>query len=468
MVTHYSKIRDDIQSLFLTDTTDEDIRPIHGLSDGNLPEWLTPEQRGWLDETGFDQKSAGHALLPGRTGIEAVLAGSDGEESSPLLAGSLCAALPKGTYCFADKPDNTELTALAWALGHYAFRRYKPDEDKKLRRLLLPEGVDAASVINRAAAVWLGRDLINTPSNDLGPAELEDAVRDVAACFDAECSAITGDDLLDENLPLIHAVGRASPRAPRLIDLRWGNAAAPKITIVGKGICFDTGGLNLKPGAAMALMKKDMGGSAAALALAAMIMGANLPVRLRLLIAAAENSVSGNSFRPGDILESRAGLHIEIGDTDAEGRLVLADALAIADEESPDHIFSLATLTGSARVALGPDLPPVYSTGPGVADSIVKAGAEIGDPAWPMPLWAPYDKMIKSKLGDIKNIAASPFAGSIIAALFLNRFVKSAKHYTHLDIYGWVPKTLPGKPAGGEPQCARAIFEYLKGAYSKQ
>jgi leucyl aminopeptidase len=210
-----------------------------------------------------------------------------------------------------------------------------------------------------------------------------------------------------------------------------------------------------------------MGGSAAALALAAMIMGAGLPVRLRLLIAAADNSVSGNSFRPGDVLKSRAGLHVEIEDTDAEGRLVLADALAVADEDSPDHVFSFATLTGSARVALGPDLPPVYSTDTALADHIVRMGMEIGDPSWPMPRWKPYDKMIKSKLGDIKNIAASPFAGSIIAALFLNRFVKSAKHYTHFDIYGWVPETLPGKPAGGEPQCARAVFEYLKGAYSR-
>ncbi|MBX2805264.1 MAG: leucyl aminopeptidase family protein [Hyphomicrobiales bacterium] len=455
-----------MQSLFDTDDAATDIRPIHILGDGKLPQWLTPEQRGWLEGTAFDPKAAGHALLPGSNGVQAVLAGAGGQEDSPLSAGGLSATLPEGAYGFASGIENPEHPALAWALGHYIFRRYKGDGPKKSRRLRMPEGVDVNQIVNMAAAVWLGRDLINTPANDMGPGELEETSRGLASFFGAECSVINGDELLEKNLPLIHAVGRASPRTPRLIELRWGDESTPKVTIVGKGICFDTGGLNLKPGNTMDLMKKDMGGSAAVLALAAMIMGAKLPVRLRVLIAAAENSVAGNALRPGDILKSRTGLHVEIGNTDAEGRLVLADALALADEDKPDHIFSLATLTGAARVALGADLPPVYSTNIALAQAIAATGTDIGDPSWPMPLWAPYDKMIDSKLGDIRNIGPSPFAGSIIAALFLNRFVKSAKHYTHFDIYGWVPKTLPGKPAGGEPQCARAIFEYLKGAYS--
>ena len=429
---------------------------------------LAPRHRAWLKALDFKPNSGSWALLAGDEGIGGVVFGGDdkyGAGPGPLHVGGLPPLLPAGDYHCAWHPNDAGLTALAWALGHYAFQQYQSNGKRGDRRLRLPEGADKQEIVTIAAATCLGRDLINTPANDLGPAELEAAVRDVAAEFGAECRVIVGDDLLTENFPLIHAVGRASSRAPRLIDISWGDPAAPKLTLVGKGICFDTGGLNIKPGAYMALMKKDMGGAATALALAAMIMGTRLKVNLRLLIPAAENSISGNAFRPGDVLKSRAGLNVEVGDTDAEGRLVLADALALADADTPGHVISFATLTGAARVALGPDLPPVYSTDDDLAVALTAAGRAVGDPMWPMPFWAPYDQLLESRIADINSIFPEPFAGSIMAALFLKRFVKTAKAYTHFDIYGWVPRPQPGKPVGGEPQCARAVFEYLKGKF---
>ena len=311
-------------------------------------------------------------------------------------------------------------------------------------------------------AIWLGRDLINIPSNDMGPDELEAVVRLVAGRHDAAISSIVGDDLLDQNYPLIHAVGRASTRAPRLIDAIWGRPDAPKVTIVGKGVCFDTGGLDLKPAAGMLLMKKDMGGAAAALALAEMVMAANLDVRLRLLIPAVENSVAGNAFRPSDIVRSRAGHTVEIGNTDAEGRLVLADALALGDEEKPDLMMTFATLTGSARVALGPDLPPCFIDDDALAGRIMAAGHAVGDPVWRMPFWPGYDRMLDSATADVSNTGDSSFAGAVTAALFMKRFVKQAKHYAHFDIYGWRPAQRPLGPKGGEPHAARAMFEVIR------
>jgi leucyl aminopeptidase len=431
---------------------------------------IAPKHRVWLQAIDFQARHGRWAFLPGEEGIAGVVAGSDerlGPDGKTLFPGSLPPVLPKGDYHLAWPVGDPNLAAIAWALGHYGFQHYQSNAAASPKRLRLPEGADLGAVVNIAAASWLGRDLINIPANDLGPAELESAARAVAEQFGAEFRSVIGDELLPSNFPLIHAVGRASTRAPRLIELRWGDAGAPKITLVGKGICFDTGGLNIKPGSSMALMKKDMGGAAAALSLAAMIMGSGLPVRLRLLIPAAENSISGNAFRPGDILKSRAGLNIEIGDTDAEGRLVLADALALADEEAPEHVISFATLTGAARVALGPDLPPVYSTNSTVAAALTEAGRRVGDPMWPMPLWKPYDPLLDSRVGDVCSIFPEPFAGSVMAALFLNRFVSAAKTYTHFDIYGWVPRPQPGKPAGGEPQCARAVFDYLRGTFPK-
>jgi len=435
-----------------------------------LSEAMQPAHRDWLEAIDFQPKSGQWAPLPGKDGLAGVVVGADdrsGPETAPLFAGSLPSILPQGAYQLEWEGVDAQLSAIAWALGHYSFSHYQAARDSGLKKLRLGKGAKLQEVVTIAAAHWLGRDLINIPANDLGPEELEHAARSVAAHFGADFSAIVGDDLLAENFPLIHTVGRASARTPRLIDLHWGDEAAPKVTIVGKGICFDTGGLNIKPRQGMALMKKDMGGSATALALAAMIMGANLPVRLRLLIAAAENSISGNAFRPSDVLKSRAGHTVEVGDTDAEGRLVLADALALADEEAPDHLFSFATLTGSARVGLGPDLPPVYSTDSAEAARIAEIGERLGDPCWPMPFWKPYDPLLDGRVGDVSSIAPDPFAGSIIAALFLKRFVTDARSYTHFDIYGWTPRPQPGKPVGGEPQCARAVFDYLKRTFPK-
>jgi leucyl aminopeptidase len=321
------------------------------------------------------------------------------------------------------------------------------------------EGGFAQAIVE---AVAMGRDLINTPASDLGPEELEDAARSLATRHEASVTSIVGDDLLARNFPMIHAVGRASQRAPRLIDIAWGRKQAPRVTLVGKGICFDTGGLDIKPASGMLIMKKDMGGAAAALAIGHMIMAAHLDVRLRILIPAAENSISGNAFRPVDVLKSRAGKPVEIGNTDAEGRLVLADALALADEEKPDTLLSFATLTGAARVALGPDLPPFFTDEDGFADAVLSAGLRVGDPVWRMPFWAGYESNLDSSVADMNNVSDGPFAGAVTAALFLRRFVRQARRYGHFDIYGWRPVQKPLGPRGGEVQAARAVFDMLR------
>jgi leucyl aminopeptidase len=296
----------------------------------------------------------------------------------------------------------------------------------------------------------------------MGPEELEAIARQIAERHGAPCEVTTGDELLAKNFPLIHAVGRASSRAPRLIDITWGRSGAPRITIVGKGVCFDTGGLDIKPAAGMLLMKKDMGGAAAALALADMVMGAKLDVRLRVLVPAVENSISGNAFRPSDIINSRAGITVEIGNTDAEGRLVLADALALGDEDKPQLIMTFATLTGAARVALGPDLPPLFVDDDMVAGNICSNGQSIGDPVWRMPFWAGYDRMLDTEDADLSNTGTAPFAGAVTAALFLKRFVSQAQHYAHFDIYGWRPVRNALGPKGGEPHGARTMFEVIR------
>jgi leucyl aminopeptidase len=329
-------------------------------------------------------------------------------------------------------------------------------------QLKLARGADPARVQAIVDGVWLGRDLINTPASDLGPEELEEAVRQLARRHGASVNSVIGDDLKAKNFPMIHAVGRASPRPPRLIDMTWGRADAPSVTLVGKGICFDTGGLDIKPASAMLLMKKDMGGAAAAVALAHMTMANRLGVRLRVLIPAADNSVAGNALRPGDVLTSRAGKTVEIGNTDAEGRLVLADALALADEERPDTLLCFATLTGAARVALGPELPAFYTDDDGFAGAIAAAGDRVGDPVWRMPFWSGYEASLDSQVADMNNVSEGPFAGSVTAALFLRRFVKGARRFAHFDIYGWRPAAKPLGPKGGEVQAARAMFEVLR------
>ncbi len=429
--------------------------------------------RAWLTNSNWKARAGNFTLIQNEGALAGVVFGLGRDRASPfrpLLPGALPPVLPQGTYRFATGPGDEELTAVAWALGAYQFSAFRNGADAHLppRRLKLTPGIDRDRVVAIASAVWFARELINYPANELGPAELEAATRDLARHHGAEVHVIEGLRLLADNFPMIHAVGRASDREPRLIDMVWGDAAAPKVTIVGKGICFDTGGLNIKPSNAMGLMKKDMGGAASALALGAMIMAARLPVRLRLLIPAADNNISANAFRPGDILRARNGMTVEIANTDAEGRLVLADALSLADEEKPDYLIDFATLTGSARVALGPDLPPFYTNDEALAQAIANAGYATADPAWRMPFWGPYDQFLKSRIADVNHIYNNPFAGSVTAALFLKRFVKATPRYVHFDIYGWVPRAQPARPQGGEPQMARAMFHHLAEVYPPQ
>jgi leucyl aminopeptidase len=427
---------------------------------------LDPLARAYAEATGFGGKPGSLVLLPGQEGaIAAILCGIEsGEGADPFETARLATSLPRGVYRFADAPAEPALAALGFALGAYSFDRYRERPEKEVR-LALPEGVDGEELSCIAAAVAMGRDLINTPANDLGPDGIEEAARRLAKRHGAEIQVTVGDDLLDANLPMIHAVGRAAERAPRLIDMCWGADGAPLVAIVGKGVAFDTGGLDIKPSSAMLLMKKDMGGAAAALALADMIMGAGLKLRLRLLIPAVENAISGSSFRPGDVLRSRKGLSVEIGNTDAEGRLILADALALADEDAPDLVVDFATLTGAARVALGPELPPFYTRDDALADAVARLAREVRDPVWRLPLWQPYATMLDSKIADTNNVSSGGFAGSITAALFLARFVTGAKAHLHFDIYGWNPSAKPGRPEGGEVQAARLAYALLKERY---
>jgi leucyl aminopeptidase len=445
-----------------------EVLPIRLIASADDPalQALSEPERVWVEAQDWSGKQGSVLLLPGSEGgIGGVLLGTGSKDWAaqvPLLTGVLPGTLPEGDYRFASPLPAPELAALGFLAGSYRFSRYKSADGSKTKRLVLPDGASKDQVLALAEALYFGRDLINTPANDLGPAELETAARELATAFDASIKVTEGSGLLSDNFPMIHAVGRASDRAPRLIDLRWGAEHAPKVTIVGKGICFDTGGLDIKPGSAMALMKKDMGGAAAALAFALLVMLAKLPVRLRVLIPAAENSIAGNAFRPGDVLKSRNGMTVEIGNTDAEGRLVLADAISLADEEAPDYLFTIATLTGAARVALGPDLPPLYTDDEELAERLLASGLSVGDPLWRMPFWPPYDKLLKSSIADVNHIAEGSFAGSIIAALFLKRFVHSAKRFAHLDIFAWVPREQPGRPQGGEPQAARALFDFFR------
>lgn len=416
----------------------------------------------------FTAKPGQYLALPADDGSLAhVLFGiedSSSEWRDPFRPGQLPGLLPAGTYSFANAPHDTRLAALAFALGSYRFNRYRKN-DAPGARLVPPDDVDMIEITRMAEAAGLARDLINTPANDMGPDELAQAAQALAGKFGANYSCIIGDDLLKQNFPLIHAVGMASTRAPRLIDITWGDASHPKVTLVGKGVCFDTGGLDLKPASGMLIMKKDMGGAANVLALAQMIMDAKLKVRLRVLIPAVENSVGGNAFRPLDIFPSRKGVNVEIGNTDAEGRLVLADALALADEEKPELLIDLGTLTGAARVALGPDLPPFYTNDETLAADVARHARTENDPLWRMPLWMPYDSWLDSKTANLNNAPGGTFAGSITCALFLKRFVESAKTWLHVDIYGWTPSAKPARPEGGECQAARAIYKLLSERY---
>jgi leucyl aminopeptidase len=436
---------------------------------GAIAKELPEQARQFAQANEFTAKPGKCLTLPAPDGqIAQVVFGLEDESSKsrdPFRPGALPGLLPAGVYRFANAPHDPRLATLAFALGSYRFDRYRKAETTGVR-LVPPAGVDIAEIVRMAEAAELARDLINTPSNDMGPQQLADAAGAVAARFGASFGCITGDELLKQNFPLIHAVGMASTRAPRLIDLTWGDPAHPKVTLVGKGVCFDTGGLDLKPSSGMLIMKKDMGGAANVLALAQMVMDAKLKIRLRVLIPAVENAVAGNAFRPLDIFKSRKGLGVEIGNTDAEGRLVLADALALADEEKPELLIDLGTLTGAARVALGPDLPPFYTDDENLADSVAAHAKRENDPLWRMPLWRPYDSWLDSKVADINNAPSGSFAGSITCALFLQRFVTEAKSWLHVDIYGWTPSAKPARPEGGECQAARAIYKLLSERYA--
>lgn len=389
-----------------------------------------------------------------------------GDGHDPLVFAGAAEKLPGGMYKFAEAmgANDAALAAAAWAFGGYRFDRYKKQKPADAT-LIVPETIDFDAIESAAISNYLVRDLVNTPAGDMTPAALEEEARDLAKAFSASMTVIVGDDLLDKNFPMVHAVGRAADIAPRLIDIVWGDASAPKLTLVGKGVCFDSGGLNIKGGAGMALMKKDMGGSAHVLGLARMIMTAGLNVRLRVLVPAVENAISGNAFRPGDVLQSRKGITVEIGNTDAEGRLILGDALALGGEEKPDLMISMATLTGAARVAVGPDLAPFYTDGEPLAEALSGAANETRDPVWRLPLWPAYEANLNSSIADVNHIAGGSFAGSVIAALFLKKFVPDSTRWLHFDIYAWRPKAAPGRPIGAEVQAIRALFALLQKRY---
>jgi leucyl aminopeptidase len=443
--------------------------PITALTKSQLPAWLdkAPErQRNWLTSIGFSADQGKHALLPAESGmLGRVLVGlgdgTDAEGTMWALAG-LPAALPEASYRLDAVPEGTEPTrlALGWALATYVFARYSA-KSRPAATLAWPECADRGRVERLTRAVFLARDLANTAAGDLGPEELAaEAVR-VAEAAGARHRVIVGDDLLAENYPTIHAVGRASMRAPRLVDIIWGEPGAPKVTLVGKGVCFDTGGLDLKTASGMRLMKKDMAGAAIVLGLAQAIMDANLPVRLRGLLPCVENAVSGNAMRPLDIVRTRKGLTVEIGNTDAEGRLILCDALAEAATENPALLVDMATLTGAARDALGPELAALFCNDETLARGLLDAAEAEEDPMWRMPLWRPYRKMIDSKVADLNNVSESPHAGAVTAALYLQEFVDPQIPWAHLDVMAWNPQSRPGRPEGAEATALRALYAHI-------
>jgi len=460
----------DFAALLLPDRA-EPATPIHLVDGDGFADWLATRpatDRSLLEAMRFDGKSGyAFAILPRGDGFEVVTAVADTAALSPWCLAKLGGALPEGRYRLAAGTPGK--AALGWLLAQHRFDRYKSKpEPRPARVLLTTEPANIALTVRLAEATVLVRDLVDTPASDMGPAELEAAVRDLATTHDARVT-VTHGDALTQGYPMIAVVGRGAERsrAPRLIELYWGRDDAPRIAIVGKGVCFDTGGLDLKPASGMRLMKKDMGGAAHAIALAGLVIAERLPVRLHLLVAAVENSVSATAFRPGDIIASRAGISVEIDNTDAEGRLVLGDALTRAGEDDPELILDFATLTGAARVALGPDLPATFVNDEALAGELLTAAHDASDPLWRMPLWDGYDDMLKSDLADLVNSADSPFAGSITAALFLRRFVPKTTPWAHLDTFAWRPLAKPGRPRGGEALGLRAAFAMLAARYRR-
>lgn len=441
-------------------------RPIHVITPQEFPDWLTKQDaatKNWITDSGFKGEAGNVSVVPDNNGQIALVVCCVNDKKNMWNVGGLPVSLPVGNYQFVNADDVYADYAIAWGLGAYQFTRYKK-ASREPAKLMLPDNL-AAQVENIVSSIYTVRELINTPTDDMGPKELAAAAEKIAKACHAEFSQIIGDDLLKQNYPAIHAVGRASDDAPRLLDMRWGNPSHPKVTLVGKGVCFDTGGLDLKPSQYMLLMKKDMGGAAHVLGLAQMIMQAKLPVRLRVLIPAVENAVSGNAYRPGDIVKSRKGLTIEIGNTDAEGRVVLADALTEAVSENPEIIIDIATLTGAARVAVGTELAAVFSNNNDVVNDVIAQGDKLHDPMWRLPLFTAYRESLNSPIADINNNSSDSYAGAITAALFLKEFVPDNIPWLHFDIMAWNTRTKPGKPVGGEAMALRGLFSYLKNKY---
>ncbi|MEM9708301.1 MAG: leucyl aminopeptidase family protein [Pseudomonadota bacterium] len=447
---------------------DAQTRPLYAVSVEEFSDWqgsLSAEEAAWVEASRFKAGPGDAVLFPGPDGAPVAAAvglGSDNDRRrGRFYLASARAKLPEGTWRLEGSLEGAALNeaTLGWLLAGYRFSRYKK-ATPPAAMLARPDGVDSDRLLAIAAGEALTRDLINIPASDMGPPDLEAAAQDLATTHGAQFEVTEGEALLDANFPMIHTVGRAADRPPRLIDMRWGEKG-PTLTLVGKGVCFDTGGLNLKPGASMGLMKKDMGGAATVLGLASMIMATGAPLRLRVLIPAVENAVSGNAFRPGDVLASRKGLSVEVNNTDAEGRLVLADALALASEEKPDLIVSMATLTGAARVAVGADLAPFFTDDEDLAAALARAGAAVRDPVWRLPFYDPYEAKIEPAIADLDNAPPGGMAGAITAALFLRRFVEPTDRYCHFDIYGWNPSAAPARPKGGVGMGARALFEAL-------
>jgi leucyl aminopeptidase len=442
-----------------------------------LASWLEardPAVRSWLAATGFKAERQQLAVWPGPDGrllgAALGLGGVDSVDSIDLwhVAGLPEKLPPDSKWRLAGPSTDAALgtVVLGWAYGSYRFEKYKSAASNAARRarLVVAPSPAVERALSVAAACAMARDFVNMPAIEMHPARLAAEALALAGRYGADAREISG-DLLAHDFPAIQAVGQAATIGPRLVDFRWGDPAHPKVTLVGKGVCFDTGGLDIKPAAGMLLMKKDMGGAACALGLARLVMDAALPVRLRVLVPAVENAIAGNAYRPGDVIRTRKGLTVEIGNTDAEGRVILSDALALADEERPDLLVDLATLTGAARVALGPELPAVFGTRPETVEALLRHGRSVADPLWPLPLWSGYDDDIASKVADVNNASASTFAGAIIGALFLQRFVTQAPDWLHVDLYAWNPRERPGRPVGAEPHAVRALFSYLAERY---
>ena len=443
---------------------------IHLVDKKSFDAWfaeLPDRVREALQAQGFKGEGFQLAILPETGGWSAALGVANVAELSPWCLAKGAESLPEGQYRVAGRGPGA--ATLGWLLGQYRFDRYREKKESKGPRILLtddPARIEETASI--ASATFLVRDLVNLPAGDLGPSDVQSAVESVASAFQAKVRTTAGAELAS-GFPMVAAVGRAAAgdRAPRLIELEWGDQRHPRLALVGKGVCFDTGGLDIKPSSGMRLMKKDMGGAAHALALAQLVMAANLPVRLHVVIPAVENAVSGAAFRPGDILKSRKGLTVEIGNTDAEGRLILADALTLALERDPELVIDFATLTGAARVALGPDLPALFANDDRLASDLLDAGTQVSDPLWRLPLWKHYDDMLSSDIADLGNVSDTPFAGAVTAALFLQRFVPEGTAWAHFDTFAWRPAAKPGRPKGGDALGLRAAWQALRGRYAR-